>query len=425
MRIQRPRLRSTVLVAAGAALLGAAFLQAPATASTTATAGTAAAASSMAAAAVGPTIWEDNFDGPAGQAPNSSKWRYDIGGSGWGNNEREYYTNSTSNSSLDGAGNLVITARRESGGQQCWYGTCQYTSARLLTAATFTQAYGRFEARMQIPRGQGLWPAFWMLGDGNAGWPNNGEIDIMENIGKEPNTVHGTIHGPGYSGAGGIGAPYSLPGGQAFADGFHTFTVDWSPNSIIWYVDGVQYQQRTPADLGGKTWVYNHPFFMIMNVAVGGGWPGDPDGSTTMPQTMKVDYVRVSSLSGGGGGGGQITALGKCMDIAAANSADGTPVQLYDCNGTAAQQWTRPGDGTIRALGKCLDVAGGGTADGTKLQIATCSGNAAQQWTYTAAHDLVNPQANKCADIPSGNNANGSRLQIWTCNGSTAQKWTI
>jgi beta-glucanase (GH16 family) len=422
MRFQRPRFRSTLVVAAGAALLGAAFLQAPATAGTT-TAG--AATASMSAAAVGPTIWEDNFDGPAGQAPNSSKWRYDIGGSGWGNNEREYYTNSTSNSSLDGAGNLVITARRESGGHSCWYGTCEYTSARLLTAATFTQQYGRFETRMKIPRGQGLWPAFWMLGDGGAGWPDQGEIDIMENIGKEPSTVHGTIHGPGYSGAGGIGAPYSLPNGQKFADGFHTFTIDWSPNSIIWYVDGVQYQQRTPADLGGKTWVYNHPFFMIMNVAVGGGWPGDPDGSTVMPQTMTVDYVRVSSLSGGGGGGGEIKALGKCMDVAGANSADGTAVQIYDCNGTAAQQWSRPGDGTIRALGKCLDVAGGGTADGTKLQIATCSGNAAQQWTYTAAQDLVNPQANKCADIPSANAANGNRLQIWTCNGTAAQKWTI
>jgi beta-glucanase (GH16 family) len=422
MRSPRPRFRSTALLAVGAALLGTAFLQASATAGTTSAAGT---SSSMSAAAVGPTIWEDNFDGPAGQAPNASKWRYDIGGSGWGNNEREYYTNSTSNSSLDGAGNLVITARRESGGHSCWYGTCEYTSARLLTAATFTQQYGRFETRMKIPRGQGLWPAFWMLGDGGAGWPDQGEIDIMENIGKEPSTVHGTIHGPGYSGAGGIGAPYSLPNGQKFADGFHTFTVDWSPNSIIWYVDGVQYQQRTPADLGGKTWVYNHPFFMIMNVAVGGGWPGDPDGSTTMPQTMTVDYVRVSSLSGGGGGGGTITALGKCMDVAGANSADGTAVQLYDCNGTAAQQWSRPGDGTIRALGKCLDVAGAGTADGTKLQIVTCNGNGAQQWTYTGAHDLVNPLSNKCADIPSGNATNGNRLQIWTCNGTAAQKWTI
>ena len=164
---------------------------------------------------------------------------------------------------------------------------------------------------------------------------------------------------------------------------------------------------------------------MIMNVAVGGYWPGYPDGSTQMPQTMTIDYVRVNSLSGGGGGGGTISALGKCMDVAGANSADGTPVQLYDCNGSGAQQWTRPGDGTVRALGKCLDVAAGAVADGTKLQIATCSGNAAQQFTYSGAKDLVNPQANKCVDIPSGSAANGNRLQIWTCNGSAAQKWTI
>src|SRR5205823_908279 len=123
-------------------------------------------------------------------------------------------------------------------GQNCWNGPCQYTSARMNTAGRFTQTYGRFEARIQIPRGQGMWPAFWMLGDniGSVGWPASGEVDIMENVGFEPGTVHGTIHGPGYSGAGGVGAGYSLPGGGAFADGFHTFAVDWSPNSISWSV---------------------------------------------------------------------------------------------------------------------------------------------------------------------------------------------
>jgi beta-glucanase (GH16 family) len=116
--------------------------------------------------------------------------------------------------------------------------------------------------------------------------------------------------------------------------------VDWAPDSITWYVDGIQYQRRTPADLNGNQWVYNHPFFLIMNV--GGYWPGYPDGSTVMPQTMAVDYVRVSSL-GSSSGGTRITGLaGKCLDVAAANSADGTPVQLYDCNGTGAQQWTAP-----------------------------------------------------------------------------------
>lgn len=426
MRFPRTRIRSAALAAAGAAVLGTALLQSPATTSTAsaATTGPAAATSSYAASAVGPVVWSDEFNAGAGTAPDSSKWRYDIGGSGWGNNERQYYTNSTRNSAHDGNGNLVITARRE-GGYNCHYGPCEYTSARLLTAATFTRTYGRFEARMKLPRTQGLWPAFWMLGTGNNGWPGNGEIDIMENIGKEPSNSYGTLHGPGYSAGEAVSSRYTLPNGQQFADGFHTFTVDWEPNVVTWYVDGIQFARKTPADLGGDPWVFDHPFFMIMNVAVGGYWPGYPDGSTVMPQTMTVDWVRVSSLTQGGGGGGEVKALGKCMDVAGANAADGTPVQLYDCNGSTAQKWSRPGDGTIRALGKCLDIAGGGTADGTKLQIANCSGNPAQQWTYTGARDLVNPQSNKCLDVPSANAANGNRLQIWTCNGSAAQKWTL
>ncbi|MFK4090001.1 family 16 glycosylhydrolase [Kribbella sp. NPDC020789] len=414
MRLQRSRVAA--LVAMGAALFGTSLVQAPAQAQQQAP---------QAAAAAQATIWEDNFDGPAGQAPDSSKWRYDIGGSGWGNDERQYYTNSTRNSAKDGNGNLVITARQENGGFQCHYGPCQYTSARLLTAQTFTQTYGRFEARIKIPGTQGVWPAFWMLGAQGGGWPNNGEIDIMENIGREPNTVHGTIHGPGYSGAEGIGAAYNSPNGQPFRNDFHTYRVDWAPNSITWFVDGVQYQRRTPADLGGDQWVFDHPFFLIMNVAVGGYWPGYPDGSTVMPQQMVVDYVRVSSLDGAGSNG-QITGLaGKCLDVAGANSADGTPVQLYDCNGTAAQSWSRPGDGTIRALGKCLDVAWGGTTDGTKVQIASCSGNPAQQWVYSGAKDLVNPQANKCLDVTGNNSANATPTQIWTCNGGANQKWNI
>ncbi|TWD74881.1 beta-glucanase (GH16 family) [Kribbella amoyensis] len=418
MRVPRSRIRTAALLAAGAALLGTALLQSPATARTP------AADRAEPAAAPTAVIWEDNFDGPAGQGPDQNKWRYDIGGSGWGNNERQYYTDSRSNSALDGNGNLVITARRESGGHQCHYGTCEYTSARLLTAQTFTQTYGRFEARIKIPRTQGIWPAFWMLGGLN--WPGDGEIDIMENIGREPATVHGTIHGPGYSGAGGIGASYNHPNGWSFADDFHTFAVDWAPDSITWSVDGVQYQRRTPADLNGNPWVFNHPFFMIMNVAVGGNWPGYPDGTTVLPQTMTIDYVRVSTLGSSGGTGSQITGLaGKCLDVAGANSADGTTVQLYDCNGTAAQKWTRPGDGTIRALGKCLDVANAGITDGTRVQLATCNGNAAQQWVYTSGRDLVNPRANKCLDVTGNNAANATPTQIWTCGGGANQKWTV
>jgi Beta-glucanase/Beta-glucan synthetase len=380
------------------------------------------------AAATASVTFDDTFDGPAGSAADSSKWQMETGDN-VNNHEREYYTSGNKNAALDGQGHLVITARKENpANYQCWYGTCQYTSARMNTSGKFTTAYGHVEARMKIPRGQGMWPAFWMLGGdiGQVGWPNSGEIDVMENVGFEPSTVHGTIHGPGYSGSAGIGAGYSLPNGQTFADAFHTFAVDWAPNSITWSVDGTVYERRTPADVGGNTWVFNKPFFLILNLAVGGYWPGDPDGSTAFPQQLVVDEVKVTTSDSAGGTSGPIKGLaGKCADVAAANSANGTPVQLYDCNGTGAQQWTVSSDGTIRALGKCLDVTGNGTADGTTVQLWDCNGGPNQKWTVTAAHDIVNPQADKCLDVTGNNSANGTRLQIWTCSGGANQKWTV
>ncbi|MEU4264509.1 ricin-type beta-trefoil lectin domain protein [Streptomyces argenteolus] len=384
--------------------------------------------SASTAAAAAAVTFSDEFDGPAGAAVDGSKWQIETGDN-VNNHERQYYTAGNRNAVLDGQGHLAITARRENpDNYQCWYGRCEYTSARLNTAGRFTTTYGRVEARMKIPRGQGMWPAFWMLGNdiGQVGWPNSGEIDVMENVGFEPSTVHGTLHGPGYSGSGGIGAGYTLPGGQVFADAFHTFAVDWSPDAITWSVDGTVYQRRTPADLGGRQWVFNKPFFLILNLAVGGYWPGDPDGNTVFPQQLLVDYVRVSTDSGQPGGGGPITGIGgKCVDVAGANSANGTPVQLYDCNGSAAQRWTVGSDGTVRALGKCLDVASGGTADGTPVQLYDCNGSAAQQWAVPAARDIVNPQANKCLDASGSSSANGTRLQIWTCTGAANQKWTV
>jgi beta-glucanase (GH16 family) len=236
----------------------------------------------------------DDFDGPAGSGVDTGKWHFETGDN-VNNHEREWYTSGTDNAALDGQGNLVITAKKENpGNYQCWYGSCEYTSARLSTAGQFTQAYGHVEARMKIPRGQGMWPAFWMLGDniGSAGWPQCGEIDIMENVGNEPNTVHGTIHGPGYSGSAGVGAAYN---GPVFADGFHTYAIDWSPNQIKWSVDGNVYETRTPADVNGNQWVFDHPFYLILNLAVGGYWPGDPDGSTSFPQQLVVDYVHVTT----------------------------------------------------------------------------------------------------------------------------------
>jgi len=243
-------------------------------------------------------VWSDEFNATNGSAPDPTKWIFDIGGGGWGNHELEYYTNRPRNARIQN-GNLVITAIQES-----YTGpdgvTRNYTSARLKTLGKFEQAYGRFEARIRIPSGQGVWPAFWMLGNNiaQAAWPTCGEVDIMENIGKEPATVHGTIHGPGYSGSHGIGSPYSLPSGN-FSDDFHVFAVEWEPNAIRFYVDNNLYATRMPADLPpGTTWVYDHPFFVILNLAIGGDWPGNPDKTTAFPQDMLVDYVRVYKRSG-------------------------------------------------------------------------------------------------------------------------------
>jgi beta-glucanase (GH16 family) len=245
-------------------------------------------------------VWSDEFDGAAGSSFDPAKWVAEVGGNGWGNQEREYYTTRPENIALDGSGHLVITARAEpaTSSLSCWYGSCRYTSARIRTKGLFAQTYGRFEASIRIPRGQGLWPAFWMLGDNidAVGWPKSGEIDIMENIGREPSTVHGTMHGPGYSGANGIGGPYTLATG-AFADDYHRYAVEWLPGLITWYVDDTKYFQVTSSTIpSSATWVFDHPFFLLLNVAVGGAWPNDPDATTTFPQQMVVDYVRVYKL---------------------------------------------------------------------------------------------------------------------------------
>ncbi len=244
-------------------------------------------------------IWNDEFDGASGAPPDPRNWEREIGGGGWGNNEWEYYTDSPDNACLNGEGSLVITARAATPEQHtlpCWYGTCRYTSARLLTRNRFEMTYGKAEARLKIPFGQGIWPAFWMLGTNmhEIGWPACGEIDIMENIGREPATIHGTVHGPGYCGGQAIGGAYSLPNNTRLHEQFHTFAVEWEAAEIRWLMDDIPYFQFTPARVPqGASWVFDHPFFLLLNVAVGGHWPGYPDETSTFPQTMLVDYVRV------------------------------------------------------------------------------------------------------------------------------------
>lgn len=240
-------------------------------------------------------VWADEFDGVSNAPPDSAKWGFDLGGGGWGNNELETYTNRSQNVYQDGDGNLVIKVQKETftGSDGI---TRNYTSARLLTKGKFEQRYGKFAARIQVPFGQGIWPAFWMLGNDidGKGWPECGEVDVMENIGREPAINHGSLHGPGYSGGNPLTSIYTLPNSQNFSDTFHVFAVEWEPNGIRFYVDGNLYATKTLADVpSGKRWVFDHPFFIILNVAVGGNFPGNPDSSTTFPQVMKVDYVRV------------------------------------------------------------------------------------------------------------------------------------
>lgn len=229
-------------------------------------------------------IWNDEFDGTE---INEANWTHEVGGDGWGNGESQYYTDNPTNSYVQD-GFLVIQALEEN-----LLGK-RFTSARLSSQGKVEVQYGRIEARIKIPYGQGLWPAFWMLGNDidKVGWPFAGEIDIMENVGFEPATVHGTIHGPGYFGGNGVGGPRNLYDGERYADNFHVYAIEWEENEIRWFVDDDQYFSVSSQGVPGE-WVYDHPFYMILNVAVGGAWPGYPDDTTTFPQTMMVDYVRV------------------------------------------------------------------------------------------------------------------------------------
>jgi beta-glucanase (GH16 family) len=248
-------------------------------------------------------VWSDEFNGAANQQPDASKWRPEIGTGQ--NAELQYYTDNR-NAFTDGAGNMVLEARREvTPGSACpidpvsGSGTCQYTSARMITHGKATFTYGRVEARVKVSGTKGLWPAFWMLGanifDNGTPWPNTGEIDIMEHLGREPNTAYQTIHGPSYFGAGGIGAPYALPGGADYMNAFHTFALDWDSKGMKFTVDGVSVItiDKATVEATRGPWVFDHPFFIILNNAVGGDWPGPPDASTVFPQRMLVDYVRV------------------------------------------------------------------------------------------------------------------------------------
>ena len=240
-------------------------------------------------------VWQDEFNQPVGSGPDPARWVHDLGDNGWGNKELQTYTDSRENSFVaadpDATGGraLVLKAvRAPTGG---------YTSARLKTHGKFSTGPGRIEARLKLPHGQGIWPAFWMLGDkiDSVPWPACGEIDVVELVGHQPGTLHGTLHGPGYSGQHGLSKSIMLPDGANFSEGYHVFAVDWRPGRIEWLLDGNIYHSRTAADPpAGAKWVFDHiECFLLLNLAVGGLWPGYPDATTQFPQEYRIDYVRV------------------------------------------------------------------------------------------------------------------------------------
>ena len=234
-------------------------------------------------------VWADDFDGPAGAAPSPRWWTTELGPG----DERQLqtYTAPPANAALDGAGHLAIEARREPDGT--------VTSARLITKDRVAVRHGRVEARMRVPDGRGVWPAFWMLGADidEVGWPACGEIDVMEHVGSQPRTVHGTLHGPGYAGVEhGIGT--ASDAGVPLADDFHVYGVDWASGRITWTLDGEPYATLTPADV--PDWRFDHDFYLLLNLAIGGTWPGNDVDDPPLPATLLVDWVRVSTASGRG-----------------------------------------------------------------------------------------------------------------------------
>jgi beta-glucanase (GH16 family) len=233
--------------------------------------------------------WSDEFNDTK---INTNNWGYDIGGNGWGNNELQYYTDKPDNSYLSG-GRLVIEAKSEK------IGNNNYTSARMLSKGKQEFKYGRIDIRAKVPTGQGVWPALWMLGSNisTESWPACGEIDIMEVVGKEPKNLYGTLHW------GNKGAPSTSSSGKTtvsdatIGDKFHVYTIIWDDKEINWFFDDVAFHKVTRSQVNANIYPFDSPFFLLMNVAIGGNWPGNPDGTTTFPQRMFVDYVRVFKKS--------------------------------------------------------------------------------------------------------------------------------
>jgi len=391
------------------------------------------------------TVFSDDFSGAAGTAPNSANWIYDTGpGSNFGTGEIETMTNSTNNVHLDGNGHLDITAI---GSGSNW------TSGRIQTptADVGAPAGGELEVTASIEQpspasGTGYWPAFWMLGPGQ--WPENGEIDILEDVNalsEHSGTFHcGTDPGGPCNETDGLGS--GLQSCSGCQSGYHTYTAivnrtNTSDESITWYLDGSQFYSVSESQVGTATWqaAVDHNFSIIFDLAMGGGYPNgvcgctSPTSATTSGGTMSVAYVAAYQTTGSGGGGGTTGSTGPitgygglCIDDRSASTADYNPVQVYTCNGTAAQQWTVVQAGsTLHVLGKCLDIDAGGTADGTLVDLYDCNDTGAQVWEPQSDGALYNPQSGKCLDDTNWSTTPGTQLQIWDCSGNANQAWNL
>jgi beta-glucanase (GH16 family) len=401
-------------------------------------------------------VFAEDFNGAANTGVNTSNWLYDIGTSypggaaNWGTGEVETMTSSTQNVYQDGAGHLVIKPIRDGSGA--------WTSGRIETQRTdFAAPAGgklRIQGSLQQPNvsgaaAAGYWPAFWTLGAaarpvGATNWPGIGEIDLMEDINgrsSEFATLHcGVAPGGPCNEFTGLGSGERACGGCQ--NGFHTYAMEFdrsvSPEQIRWYLDDNNFFTVNANQVDATTWnnATHHGFFIILNVAMGGSFPGafggGPTGATASGVPMLVDYVAVYTSGGGTPppppppGKAVVNANGLCLDDQYSGTANGTPIQIWGCNGTAAQQWTYVEAGsTLHVLGKCADITSGGTANGTKVQLWDCNNTAAQVWIHHANGEYYNPQSNRCLDIPGNTTAWGTQVQIWDCNGTGAQRWTL
>lgn len=374
-------------------------------------------------------VWSDEFEGTS---LNTANWTAEIGtgSGGWGNNELQYYTNRTQNLQVTG-GNLVIKAQKES------YGGMNYTSARIKTQGLKSFTYGKIEARIKLPSGQGLWPAFWMLGTNidTTGWPKCGEIDIMERVNNNP-YVNGTVHWD----ANGQADYGQVSGNLDFAQ-YHVYTIEWDSQYIRWFVDGTQYNTFYIENGTGNTEEFQKPFFLLLNLAVGGNWPGSPDGSTSFPAQMLVDYVRVYQAASApnivSGGIYTLTskASGKVLDVKDVSTADGAKMQQWTNYWANNQKFKveEMGGGYYKLTavhsGKVLDVPSSSTSSGVQLQQWIDNGTDAQRWRIVDAGGgyckLISKASGLVMDVSGSSSEDGAAVQQWTDNGTDAQKWSF